>query len=163
MVYGSGLRAIMPLDLRLSHFDHRCILTAHWISDAALISISKRNDGIAEAVIEKYCDWAKSTSFLFSYSDLVCSRLTAIFDNGIAAHKAMAYAAMIKLAYNHNRWHIMREFLERSSSASLSEDMSQRLKIEIKAEELEPELRHCVDIIKWDVSKIATEIAKILS
>ncbi len=48
----------------------------------ALVKIVQRQDGVSQAIIEKYCDWARKTAFLFHFADTVCSRLTAIYDNG---------------------------------------------------------------------------------
>jgi hypothetical protein len=61
----------------------------------ALIKLVKRQDGVASAIIEKYCEWARTTEFAFHFADTICGNLTAIFDNGDAATKALAMTALI--------------------------------------------------------------------
>lgn len=127
----------------------------------ALVKIVQRQDGVASAIIEKYCDWARTTSFLFHFADTVCSRLTTIFDNGDAAHKALAITALIQLGESHNRWYVMRCMLRRCSADSLTNEISRRLAIEIKTEEIEQQFRRCVNEAEWDVALLSPELAKI--
>ncbi|HEV2841683.1 MAG TPA: hypothetical protein VGW39_10190 [Chthoniobacterales bacterium] len=127
----------------------------------ALKRIVERQDGVAAAIVEKYCDWVGSTAFLFHYSDIVCSRLTSIFDNGTPANKAIAFIALIQLGESHNRWYIMREMLRRCSPNALSKEIARRLTIEIKTAEVEYQFRRCVREVNWDVGLIAADIAKL--
>ena len=127
----------------------------------ALKRIVERQDGVAAAIVEKYCDWVGSTAFLFHYSDIVCSRLTSIFDNGTPANKAIAFIALIQLGESHNRWYIMREMLRRCSTNALSKEIARRLTIEVKTAEVEYQFRRCVREVNWDVELIAADIAKL--
>ncbi len=67
----------------------------------ALVKIVARQDGVAGAIVEKYCAWAGETGFLFHFADTVCSRLEAIFDNGTASNKATAIVALVRLGQSH--------------------------------------------------------------
>jgi len=127
----------------------------------AFKKIVERQDGVAAAIVEKYCTWVRSTAFLFHFSDIVCSRLTSIFDHGTAANKAVALIALIQLGESHNRWFIMREMLHRCSASVISKEIARRLSIEIKTEEVEPQFRRCVKEASWDVARLATDIAKL--
>lgn len=132
------------------------------LSNAALISISRRNDEVADAVIGKFCEWVNTTSFLFSYSDLICTRLISIYENGSLNHKAMSFASMLRLGASHNRFYIMREALARLSPTSLPAEMSKRIKIEIQVEKLEWALKHCVEATEWNVEQIHPDISTLL-
>jgi serine/threonine protein kinase len=127
----------------------------------ALEKILKRRDGVATAIVEKYCNWARSTAFEFNFADVVCSRLTTIFDHGTIAEKAMALVALIDLAESHNRWYVMRCALRRCAHEDTSREVAKRLAIEIKTEELEDRLRRCVEEVKWDTDQLTTEIRKL--
>lgn len=123
--------------------------------------IAERQDGLAAAIIEKYCEWVGSTAFLFHFSDSICSRLTAIFDKGTPADKAIAFAALVRLGETHNRWYVMRCMLRRCGSDELSKDMARRLAIEIKTEEIEEQFKRCVREVSWNVDSLAPDIAKL--
>lgn len=125
---------------------------------AVLSHLASRGDGVAQAIIEKYCDWAQSTRFLFEFSDSVCVRLAAIADHGTASMRAMAILSMLSIGASHNRWFIMREGLRRCLRGQIDQSLAQRLEIEIRASELEPALRHCVSGVKWDIGTLAPEI-----
>lgn len=131
------------------------------IPSEALIKIAQRNDGVSAAIIEKYCEWARSTSFLFHFADTVCTRLIAIFDNGDYAAKAMAIVALIQLGHSHNRWYVMRHILLRCCTDKLEPEMARRLSIEIKTEELEHHFRYCVSEVDWSVSRLAPDLANL--
>lgn len=132
------------------------------IPEAALGKISKRQDGNSVAIIEKYCDWAAETRFLFHFSDTVCARLCSIFDNGDTDCKGMSIIALIKLGYGHNRFHIMREFLNRCGPDRLTSDLDKRLAIEIRAADLQEKLKYCLEKVKWSASSVSENIRKCL-
>jgi hypothetical protein len=127
----------------------------------ALVKIVERRDGIADAIIEKYCEWVHSTSFEFYFSDIIGDRLACIFDHGTPTQKALALTALIRLAESHNRWYVMRKMLERCSNTATTKDVAQRLRIEIQTEELESRFRRCIDEVKWDASTLSSELAKL--
>lgn len=127
----------------------------------ALIKIIQRGDGVASAIIEKYCDWARTTAFLFHYADTVCGRLTAIFDNGDTTCKARSMTALVKLGASHNRWYVMRCALSRCLAEKLSAAESRRLEIEILTEELEGCFRRCANELEWDRSLLSPDLAKL--
>lgn len=127
----------------------------------ALAKIVSRNDGVSGAIVEKYCQWVRSSAFQFGFSDIVCARLTTIFDHGSPADKAMAFVAMIYLGESHNRWYVMREMLRRCDREAISRDVARRLAIEMKTEEMELNFRRCVGEVKWDVNLLASEIKKV--
>lgn len=133
------------------------------LSSNAIARIAQRSDGIAESIVAKYCEWARNTNFLFAYSDSVCSRLTAIFDVGTPAQKAMSMAALIQLAASHNRWFIMREALLRCAPDRIDKDMAKRLSIEIKTDEVVNAFRNCVAVMNWDVGKLAGDLSKLVT
>ncbi len=127
----------------------------------ALAHIVSRDDGLTAAIIEKYCDWAKSTAFLFPFADTVCARLSAIYDEGSPEAKAMAIVAMVRLGNSHNRWFVMREMLARCRADVLSPEIGKRISIEIKTEEAEAAFYRCITETKWDVSTLAPDLVKI--
>ena len=117
--------------------------------------IAQRTDGNSAAIIEKYCEWVRSTAFLFHYSDLICLRLAAIFDNGTPATKAEAFVALVVLAESHNRWYVMRQMLGRCRNEKAPKEIARRLAIEVKTEEIEMEFRRCVREINWPTESLA--------
>lgn len=127
----------------------------------ALTRIVERNDGVSAAIIEKYCEWARTTAFLFHFADTVCTRLVAIFDSGDPAAKAIAMVALIQLAESHNRWYVMRRALARCRSDELKPELGRRIAIEIKTEELEDSFLRCVSEVDWDVATLAPDLAKL--
>jgi len=130
------------------------------IPTKAMVKILGRQDGVAAAIVEKYCEWVGSTAFLFHFSDSVCSRLNAIFDYGTPANKAIAFAALVRLGEAHNRWYVMRCMLRRGG-VGLTKDMARRLAIELKTEEIEYQFQRCVGEVKRDVSDLAPDLAKL--
>ena len=124
------------------------------------IKIIERKDGAAAAIVEKYCEWVNSTAFLFHFSDIVCSRLTAIFDHGTPANKAIAFVALVRLGESHNRWYVMRCMLRRCGD-QLPKEIARRLSIEIKTEEIEYQFQRCVSEVSWDVNSLASDLAKL--
>jgi eukaryotic-like serine/threonine-protein kinase len=127
----------------------------------ALVKIVKRKDGVSGAIVEKYCEWVRSTQFLFHFADTVCNRLTAIYRYGGPAIKAQIIAALICLGETHNRWHVMRCALRRCSDDDITPALAKRFEIEIKTEELEGEFARCVDEVEWDVDRLPTNLAKL--
>jgi serine/threonine protein kinase len=126
-----------------------------------LVKIVQRADGVAGAIVEKYCGWAGNAAFLFHFADTICSRLQAIFDNGTPANKAIAIAALIRLGESHNRWYVMREMLRRCGGDGISKELARRIAIEIKTEELERHFQRCAEVVGWDVDLLSPEIAKL--
>ena len=126
----------------------------------ALDAIAKRQDGLSEAIIEKYCDWVRETSFSFGFADTICNRLVAIFDGGTSADKAIAFAALVELGATHNRWYVMRRALLRCGK-DIPEDLAKRLAIQIRTEELELEFRCCVSVVNWDKNTLSSELSKL--
>ena len=127
----------------------------------AIIMIVKRCDGAAAAIVEKYCNWVRATSFAFHFSDTVCSRLTSIFDNGTPANKAMAFVALIQLAESHNRWYVMRQMLACGAKDKNPKEIARRLAIEIKTEEVQHQFQRCVSELKWSPDLLASDLAKL--
>jgi hypothetical protein len=125
----------------------------------AFVKIVERRDGIAAAIVEKYCEWVRSTAFSFHFSDIICSRLTAIFDHGTPANKAVAFIALIELSESHNRWYVMREMIHRCGSDTPKE-IARRLAIEIRTEEVESQFRRCIKEISFPPSSLAADLAK---
>lgn len=60
------------------------------LQSETLLKILQRRDGVASAVIDKYCEWARTTAFDFHFADTVCGCLNTIFDAGDAETKAIA-------------------------------------------------------------------------
>jgi hypothetical protein len=127
----------------------------------ALAKIVARKDGLASAIVEKYCDWVCNTSFLFHYADTVSSRLEAIFDAGTPTNKAHALIAMIELGESHNRWYVMRTMLRCCGKDRISKEEGRRLAIEIRTEEMERQLKRCIEVTGWDKAVMAADIAKL--
>jgi eukaryotic-like serine/threonine-protein kinase len=131
------------------------------IPSEAMAKIVSRHDGVSEAIVDKYCAWARKTAFSFGFADTVCSRLVAIFDHGTVNVKPMALVALIDLGESHNRWYVMREMLRRCSETDTSRETAKRLFIEIKTEGVEHQFQRCVGEVKWDVALLAQEIKKL--
>jgi len=166
--YGEFARFFAELDIneRISGHENDWVYSLSTpflarLPSEALIKMVAREDGLAAAIIEKYCLWAGSTAFLFHFADTVCSRLEAIFDNGTASNKAIAIVALVRLGYSHHRYYVMRKMLRRCGSDQLSKEIGRRIAIEIKTEELEREFRQCIEVVGWDVSLLSSEIAKL--
>ena len=131
------------------------------VSNEELKRIVERHDGISSAIVEKYCEWARNTSFEFNFSDSVCSRLLTIFDNGTASDKAAAFVALVELGQSHNRWYIMRCMLRCCSKDSCDSGLAKRLFIELKTEELEWPFKRCALDMKHEQDLLAPELAAI--
>lgn len=129
------------------------------LSNEAIRKIVERKDGISAAIVEKYCEWARKTRFLFNFSDNICGRLTAIFDYGTPADKARAFAALVELGESHNRWYIMRCMLNRCEREHVEAGLAKRLAIELKTEDLEWEFKRCFMEVKGDISSLTPELA----
>ncbi len=129
----------------------------------ALAKLARRSDGVASAIIEKYCEWARTTAFAFHFADTVCGGLTAICDNGDSDSKALAITALVALGCSHNRWYVMRCMLRRCAADKLSAEVARRLAIEIRTEECENEFARCVREAKWDISLLPADIAKLVN
>jgi hypothetical protein len=129
----------------------------------AMVRIVNRQDGPAATIIEKYCDWARNTAFAFHFSDTVCNRLVAIFDHGTPANKAIAFAALVALGESHNRWFIMRQMLRRASKEDTPKELARRLAIELKTDELERDFKRCVNVVGWELSLLAPDLARLCS
>lgn len=127
-----------------------------------LEAIVKRQDGLSAAIVEKYCEWVRTTSFRFGFSDTVCNRLTSIFDCGSISDKAMAIVALLRLGSSHNRWYVMSSALSRLHKTKLSEEEARRLAIEIRTEEVESNLKRCVSEIDFVPTELASQLAKLL-
>ncbi len=126
-----------------------------------LVKIMQRDDGVSNAVMEKYCEWSRKDECAFHFADTVCGCLTAIFDAGDAETKALALTALISLGNSHNRWYVMRNMLRRCSAENISAELARRFSIEIKTEELQSEFRRCVIEINWDAQLLHPELAKL--
>jgi eukaryotic-like serine/threonine-protein kinase len=126
----------------------------------ALKKIVSRNDGIAENIILKYCEWVAATAFSFQFSDSICSRLTTIFDNGGPAIKAVAFVALIQLAYSHHRYYIMRELLDRCIEEKLPQMVAKRLAYEIMIGKLEYKFKSFVVETAFPCESLARELGK---
>jgi serine/threonine protein kinase len=132
------------------------------VTSDALLTIATRDDGVSHSIIEKYCEWAGSTAFLFHYADTVCSRLTTLFDNGGPQVKALALVSMLRLGSSHNRWHVMRCALSRCSDPDMPRELAVRLRMEISIENGNSPLRRCVSELQWDNNRVHPEIRKLL-
>ena len=126
-----------------------------------LVKIMKRGDGVASAVIDKYCDWARTTEFEFHFSDTVCGCLAAVFDAGEIATKAIAMTALIALGETHNRFYIMRSLLRRCKTDNLTSEVAKRLEIEIRTEEMEHQFKRCVEVTEWKLQELHPDLAKL--
>lgn len=129
------------------------------LSNEALQRIIARQDGFSSAIVNKYCEWARITSFEFNFSDSVCGRLTTIFDHGTPSDKASAIAALVDLANSHNRWYIMRCMLNRCGKDAIDSGLAKRFSIELITEELEWRFQRCVLEMKHDKELLAPDLA----
>jgi len=55
----------------------------------------------------------------------------------------------------------MREAMTRCIAANTSPELDRRLSIELATEELESELKSCVEIIRWDINKVSPGLRKL--
>lgn len=132
------------------------------VSSDALIHIIKRDDGVSDSIVEKYCDWSQSTRFLFHFADTVCSRLTTIYDNSKVNGKSLAIVSLLKMGSTHNRWHVMRSALRRCSDEDLSPEIADRIRVEIVVSEAVSHLKNCIQELRWDEDKLHPRIRKCL-
>lgn len=129
----------------------------------AMVYISKRKDGTATAIIEKYCEWAGETPFDFDFADSICMRLASVFDEGSNSMKAYAFAVMVRLGNTHNRLYVMRSMVNRCKKDVCKPSLEKRLAIEIKTEDIEWDFKRCILEIGLDPSKLAKDLAKDLA
>ncbi len=122
--------------------------------------ISKRQDGSSSAIIEKYCDWVESNSFMFEFSDSISYRLSAIFDDGEVSDKANAFLALVHMGETHNRWFVMRQMLSRCDP-DISPNLAKRLAIELKVKQIEHKFRRCVREVSWPLTALHPELVKL--
>lgn len=162
-------RYFYNLDLKQTAAGH----VGHWISSSStpllsrisaevLRTIMERGDGISGKVAEKYCDWVRATEFEFPFADVICNRLTAIFDSGGATEKARAWLALVHLGHSHNRWFVMRCFINRSREGKLPQAVARRIAVELQLEELEWELVRCLNEMKVNREELSSEIKRAL-
>lgn len=131
------------------------------LPEAALQKIVERRDGTAEAIVEKYCEWARTTRFLFHFSDTVCDRLVAIFEHGTPPMKAVSFMALVRLGHSHNRWYIMRSMFVLCQHEQVSKEIGRRLAIELKTEQQEYAFRDCLRIVGIDKATLSPDLAKL--
>jgi serine/threonine protein kinase len=128
----------------------------------AMARIATKGDGIAEAIIEKYCEWVRGTAFSFPFADSVCARLVAVFDNGSPAFQALAMGALVHLGSGHHRYYVMRQAMARCRTDVMAENVAKRVVVEIKSDDLVDEFRDCARTIAFDVTTLATPLSKLL-
>ena len=133
------------------------------IPSGVLGIIAAREDGTANAIIEKYCDWVCSTEFDFHYVDTVSLRLTEIFDNGDASVKAMSLVSLVRLGYSHNRYYVMRLMLRRCSADALPDPLGRRVSIELKMQQLESDFKSCFTATDGDAASLCPELQKFIN
>lgn len=123
--------------------------------------ILKKDGGVVGAIVDKYCEWAKNTQFDFYFADTICACLNEIFDSGDAATKAVAATALLTLGYSHNRFHVMRCLLRKCAADKLSEDLAERLVIEIVTDEKQHQFKSCAQTVEWEIGQLHSELAKL--
>jgi hypothetical protein len=82
--------------------------------------------------VPMYCEWVREGPFVFAYCDVLASSLRKIFDVGSIRERAEAALAAFVLGCSHNRWHVMRTFLDMAGPAA-PQDVADRLAIDIAA------------------------------
>jgi serine/threonine protein kinase len=78
------------------------------------------------------CEWVQEGEFVFAYCDVLGSRLSSIYELGAVREKAEATMAAFELGYSHNRWSVMRKFMNMASEG-IDRDLADRLAIDILA------------------------------
>lgn len=110
-----------------------------------------------------YCDWAMR-SFGFSFCDVLVGRLVSILgapESSLEA-KAAAVMAMANLGASHNRWFVM-EKLARCADASMSDDLAERVAIEIRAAASEQNFQTCATQIHRPYNAYHPQICNAIS
>ena len=132
------------------------------LSAEALEKILARRDGISAAIVERYCEWAKKTQFLFNFADNICGRLVIIFDKGTPSDTAAAFAALVSLGHSHNRWYVMKQMAARVKPDAITPELGKRLAIELKTEDMEGAFRRCLSEIDVAKEDVAHDLAKLV-
>jgi hypothetical protein len=77
-------------------------------------------------LVVKLARWVRDGNFDFAYCDVLGSRLNRIYSLGDVRERAEATMAVFFLGHNHNRWSVMRQFVQ-MASPSIDEDLADRL------------------------------------
>lgn len=132
------------------------------LSGDALAKIASQHTPISQGVVEKYCNWVRRTEFVFDFSDLICSRLCAVFDKGSLTDKARAFVALVHLGESHNRWYVMRCAINRCRRGKLRNAEAERLALELSVEGYGYKLRRCLYESKVDPDELSAPIKGVL-
>lgn len=85
--------------------------------------------GIFQSIAIQYCEFARTSSFEFSFCDVIGANLEGIFAVGDAEVRAQVGLALLSLGTSHNRWHVERIFA-RNFDPSCAETIVDRLLVE---------------------------------
>jgi hypothetical protein len=115
-----------------------------------------------EQVASMICDWARSSSFAFSFCDVIVGRLMTIYNLGSINVKAESAIAAVCLAASHHRFYVMAHALD-MCGAHMEAGVAQRVAIEIRIGRLQREFRTCATAISRELSEVHPKIYEVLT
>lgn len=82
------------------------------------------------ALGKMFANHCRERSFDFDYCDVLAAKAQLFYDLGDTGLKADTAVAMLMLGVNHNRWFVMRKFMQ-MSGPSITEAVAQRIVVEL--------------------------------
>lgn len=113
-------------------------------------------------LVLQYCEWVDSSSFEFSFCDVLVRRLGYIFEHGDLESKAASALTAAELGASHNRYAVM-HYLVRMCGSSIDESAAQRIAVEIRAADAQANFLRCVEGIAKSVNDYHPRIAEAFS
>lgn len=126
----------------------------HVISDLKeehLGALADKAGGDWEPIALAYCEWARA-GFTFEFCDVIAGCLRSIFNNSHSSVSVQANAAtaMATLGERNNRWYCM-QLLNPMTDSRISDQLAQRIAMEIRANELHEEFEKCArEVYGWN-------------
>ncbi len=79
------------------------------INGAMLVRLATLDDILFGRLMHLVCQWARGTSFVWDYCDVVGDRLLEVYPAGSVRIKRDIVLTALRLAISHNRFHVMRQ------------------------------------------------------
>jgi hypothetical protein len=130
------------------------------LNEERLAALKEREPEAWVEIATQYCAWARG-SFDFQYCDVVVARLRVIYALGSLELKALAALAAAELGYSHNRYFVMHH-VHGMCGPKIDENLAQRIAVEIRASEMQDQVRACAEVVNRDVSCYHPRIAAVL-
>lgn len=131
------------------------------LTNEVLVAFHEIDKGWAETVGLEYCEWVMTTSFEFSFCDIVVSRLSALVEYESLNCRSRAILAIAKLGSSHNRYYVMRR-LVRHCGENLDSGLANRLALEIQVENAQTDFLRSIRAIGIAIEELHPTIRETL-